>query len=74
MITLDEIEKSAMLLPDKERAELASHLLESLPPAFDGYDVGDEEVAQRIQETNDGKVEDISHEQLLAGLKHLHLG
>lgn len=31
MVTLPEIEQTAMQLPDRERAALAAHLLDSLP-------------------------------------------
>jgi hypothetical protein len=33
------------------------------------YDVSDEEVAKRVEETESGEVEDISFEELKAGLR-----
>lgn len=38
MVTLAEIEAKAMDLTDSERAALASHLLQSLPPLLDEDD------------------------------------
>ncbi|MFT5634453.1 MAG: hypothetical protein ACI9SQ_002190 [Rubritalea sp.] len=35
------------------------------------YDVSDEEVAQRVKETEEGIVECISHDELVSGLKYL---
>ena len=40
MTTLNEIEASAMALPDQQRAALASHLLESLPAVLQDDDDG----------------------------------
>jgi hypothetical protein len=35
------------------------------------YDVGDEEVARRVRETEEGSVVDISHNELLVRLKYV---
>jgi hypothetical protein len=50
VITLDEIEKSAMLLPEKQRALLASHLLGSLPHVLSDDDEGVSEALRRDAE------------------------
>lgn len=34
MTTLEQVEKLALDLPERDRAKLATHLLESLPPAL----------------------------------------
>ena len=47
MTTLDEIERVALELPEADRAKLASHLLESLPPALDEDDEGVAEAIRR---------------------------
>ena len=40
MTTLNEIEANAMSLPEQQRAELASHLLSSLPAVLQDDDQG----------------------------------
>jgi hypothetical protein len=40
MVTLPEIEQTAMQLPDRERAVLAAHLLDSLPSVLHDEDDG----------------------------------
>lgn len=40
MITISEVEKLAFELPETQRAVLAAHLLESLPPALHDDDDG----------------------------------
>lgn len=50
-MTLAEIKAQAMLLSDSERATLASHLLNSLPPLLD--DDGDSEAMRRDSEMDD---------------------
>ncbi len=51
MTTLMEIEKAALELSEDERALLASHLLDSLPPAtFDNDDeVDDDGIAEALR-------------------------
>ncbi len=50
MITLDEIEKSAMLLPENDRAKLAFNLLESLDSVLSDEDEGIAEALRRDAE------------------------
>jgi len=50
MITLDEIEKSAMLLPENDRARLASNLLGSLDSVLSDDDEGIAEALRRDAE------------------------
>lgn len=50
MTTLNEIETSAMTLPEKQRAELASHLLSSLPAILPDEDEGLAEALRRDAE------------------------
>jgi len=50
MTTLNEIEANAMTLPDKQRAELASHLLNSLPAVLQDEDEGLAEALHRDAE------------------------
>lgn len=50
MTTLNEIEASAMTLPDQQRAALASHLLESLPAVLQDDDDGLAEAVRRDAE------------------------
>jgi len=50
MTTLNEIEANAMSLPDQQRAELASHLLSSLPAVLQDDDQGLAEALRRDAE------------------------
>ena len=58
-----EIEQEALALTERERASLASKLLDTLPPP--GTDVSDDEVERRERELESGKVAAISHEELV---------
>jgi Putative addiction module component len=50
MLTLSEIEREAMKLPDNARASLASRLLESLPAVLSDEDDGLAEALRRSAE------------------------
>jgi hypothetical protein len=50
MLTLSEIEREAMKLPDSARASLASRLLESLPAVLSDEDDGVAEALRRSAE------------------------
>jgi putative addiction module component (TIGR02574 family) len=50
MATIVEIEKLALNLSEKERATLASNLLESLPPVLSDEDEGTAEALRRDAE------------------------
>ena len=58
-----EIQEKALALPERERAQLAAKLLETLGPP--GADVSDEEVASREQELDTGEVQAISQEEFV---------
>ena len=58
-----EIEQEALALTERERASLASKLLDTLPPP--GTDVSDDEVERRERELESGQVAAISHEELV---------
>lgn len=60
---LAEIEQEALALPDRERATLATKLLDTLPPP--GTDISDEEVEQRERELESGQVPGIMHEEFV---------
>ena len=53
MVTLPEIEQTAMQLPDRERAVLAEHLLESLPAVLQDEDGGVAEAIRRDAELDE---------------------
>jgi putative addiction module component (TIGR02574 family) len=63
-----EILKKALELPDKERAELAATLIDSLDPTVDDNAelVWQEEVARRLEDVESGKVKTIPWEQVRA--------
>jgi len=50
MTTINEIEACAMTLPDQQRAELAAHLLNSLPAILQDDDEGLTEALRRDAE------------------------
>ena len=50
MATVAELKRLALELPDTERADLASHLLQSLPPALYEEDEGVAEALRRDAE------------------------
>jgi putative addiction module component (TIGR02574 family) len=47
MVSILEVEKLALTLPESDRAILASHLLHSLPPALEDADEGVAEAMRR---------------------------
>jgi hypothetical protein len=53
MATIDEVERLALDLPEKDRAVLAAALLGSLPPILDDEDEGIAEALRRDAELND---------------------
>ena len=66
MSSVDSIVSQASELSESERAAIVTRLLEGLPAA--DYDVSDEQVQQRRRELESGEVEDISLDELRAGL------
>ncbi len=62
-MSLAELEKEALALPETERARLAISLLRTLSPPGPGP--SDEEVLQRDAELDSGNAEEISHEEFL---------
>jgi putative addiction module component (TIGR02574 family) len=61
-----EILKKALALPDKERAELAATLIDSLDPAVDedAEIAWQEEIARRLSDVESGKVKTIPWEEV----------
>jgi hypothetical protein len=59
---LMEIEQEALALPERERATLAAKLLHTLPS---GTAVSDEEVEQREEDLDSGRVTAISHSEFV---------
>jgi putative addiction module component (TIGR02574 family) len=61
-----ELLKQALTLSEKERAELASNLIDSLDPSVDSDAelAWQEEVARRLEEVESGKVKTISWDEV----------
>ena len=68
-MTVERIYGVASELPRSEQGELITQLLRQFGPP--DYQVSDEQVAQRIQETREGEIEDLSHDEFLLGIDHL---
>lgn len=66
MTTFADFKKMAATLPLEERASLASFLLNSLPDP--DYDVSDEEMTERVRQTQSGEVAMISMADLRDGV------
>jgi putative addiction module component (TIGR02574 family) len=64
MVTIVEVEKLALGLPEQQRARLAANLLESLPAVLSDEDEGIAEAMRRDAELNDDPAQAISLEQL----------
>ena len=58
---LEEIEREAIALGERDRVDLVCKLLDTLPPP--GTDVSDEEVARRERELDKGEVDELSHDE-----------
>ena len=68
-MTVEELSAEASKLSERERGLLAANILSTLEPG--AYDVSDEEVLRRVEESKSGSVRDISFDELKAGLKEL---
>ncbi|MBC9888383.1 MAG: hypothetical protein F7B06_00735 [Opitutae bacterium] len=68
-MSVEKICEEANKLSVVERGELISRLILDLGQPE--YDVGDEEVSLRFEETRSGSVEDISQDELISRLEHL---
>ena len=64
---LAEIQDKAFTLSERDRAALAAALLETL--AIDPSEATDHEVDQREAELDSGKVQPISHDEFLSGVR-----
>lgn len=64
MPTIVEVEKLALNLSETERARLAAHLLESLPPVLHDADEGVAEALRRDAELGENPNAGISLEEL----------
>lgn len=62
-MSLAEVEREALALPETERASLAVSLLRTLTPADPGP--SDEDVFQRDAELENGSAEELSHEEFI---------
>ena len=62
-MSLAELQKEALGLPERERALLAVSLLETLSPL--DTEITDEEALQRDADLEGGRAEEISHEEFI---------
>lgn len=70
-IAVADIEKLAFSLSEKERAQLASRLLSSLPPypAFDEDDDGIAEAIRRDKEMDEDPSKIMTHEEFVRSIE-----
>ena len=68
MATIDEVERLALDLPEKDRAALAAALLGSLPPILDDEDEGMAEALRRDAELNDAPQSGMTLQELDRGV------
>ena len=64
MATIAELEKLALDLPESQRADLAAHLLGSLPPVLHDEDTGIAEALRRDADFDTGPKFGMSLEEL----------
>ena len=62
-MSLIEIERAALKLSDREKADLVCKLLEALPS--EDQDVSDEEVAERERKVENGELEELSQDEFV---------
>jgi hypothetical protein len=62
-MSLAEIEREALKLPEREKADLVCKLLDALPSA--DIDISDEEVFERERKLEAGEVEELSHDEFV---------
>ena len=68
-MNVQQICEEAHKLSVSEQGELITLLLKQIGKP--GYDVSDEDISTRVEETRSGAVEDISQDDLRSGLKRL---
>lgn len=62
-MSLLEVEREALKLADKEKADLVCKLLKALP--LDVPDVSDEEIAERERRLEQGEIEELSQDEFV---------
>jgi putative addiction module component (TIGR02574 family) len=71
MTTLEEVREAAMRLSEHERQELAWALVDSVQKE-PGYDEAwSDEISQRIDEIDSGRVRMVPHEEVMAELREM---
>lgn len=69
-VAIDELERLALELPEKQRAELAASLLDSLAGVLTDDDEGVTEALLRDRELESGNTDALSIEQLDASIRN----
>ena len=67
MSTVEEIQKSAISLPENQRVELIGELVDSM--GMEHHEVSDEEVLQRKKEWDEGSVDGLTWEEVSRNLR-----
>ncbi|MEM1296011.1 MAG: addiction module protein [Verrucomicrobiota bacterium] len=68
-MTIEEIESSALGLPQEKRAKLAASLLGSLPAVLDEEEEGIDEALRRSREMDDDPGAEMTWKEVKAGLR-----
>jgi putative addiction module component (TIGR02574 family) len=69
-VAIEDLEKLALELPEKQRAQLAASLLDSLPGVLADEDEGVSEASRRDRELESGNSHALSIEQLDALIRN----
>ena len=72
VMDVKQIENEALALPESLRAGLVFRLLQTLAPS--DFEVSDEDVLQRDEGLNSGRVEAISHEEFVRRVEAARAG
>jgi len=66
-MSIAELKKEALALPENERAQLVASLLETLPPA--NAEISDQEVAERDADLQSGRTTEMSEDEFIRAVE-----
>jgi hypothetical protein len=66
-MSIAELKKEALALPENQRAQLIASLLETLPPA--NAEISDQEVAERDADLQSGRTAEMSEDEFIRAVE-----